>query len=174
VIRVLDVSRKLIDTCDVDMVEQLFGELDGDPELARMHQGGFGLRFPEQEEKEMFLFLDPAVRAWGMRVHEAVPHLLYYLYPGSDGLSLRQMIGSFIPIEEIELGSKEEMDSQVFALQLPLLSERITAAARFAEGIADDWQRMLEALVDPLSPSLAEAVKDAVEASMREECDSGS
>jgi hypothetical protein len=164
VIHGFDVSQELVDRCDVEPLVALFEELETDPDRVRTFQGTLALRFPEQESRRVSTFLDPAVQAWGEAALARVPHLLYYLNP--EGAPLGIVLDPVATVGRMQATSKGEADEEAFQLLLPPLSERLIAAAQFAERMAEDWRPIIAELLDGLSPELSKAATESVEAAL--------
>jgi hypothetical protein len=167
VIKVLDVDQQLVEACDVGGVEALVAEIETDAERVRLFQGSLGFRFPRHEEKGMLLCFDEKVRAWVRAVHEAVPHLLYYMHPDPAAKAVGLLLCSSVSPFDLKSGSQEEMDAESFQLNFAALFPRLRAAALFAERFADDWRPIVDRLVAPVGSRLAEAAVTEVEAAVR-------
>lgn len=146
----------------------LLDELEKKPERVRMLQGKMGFRFPRHDERTPEdLCLDPSIRGWVRAMHTRVPHLLYYLYPQLPVAAVPFLLASFISLEEIALGSQDQMEAYAFEKDLEVLSEHLLATAMFALRMADDWKRVVDDLLEGLSPELATAAGNTVVASVQ-------
>lgn len=167
-LQVFDVSQSLLDAREVSGMAGLLEEIEKSPEKVRMLQGRIGFRFPGHEERPAReLCLDPSIAGWVRAMHTRVPHLLYYLYPQPPVAGVIFLMTSFVSPEDIQLGSPDQMGAEAFEKDLGVISKYLLATALFALRMADDWKPIIDGLVEPLTPELAAAAKNAVAASLK-------
>jgi hypothetical protein len=155
-----------LDARDTGFVEELFVETEKSPQMVRALQGNVGFRFPGQDERGSELWFDPDLLAWGKLVCERVPHVLYYLCPEPWAGAMALACICCATSEQLAAAAAEEPNADAFELLLPLLCERLLAAASFAERMADDWHPIVTELVAPFDPETAGSILGTVEGSL--------
>jgi hypothetical protein len=166
--QVLGISRELLGARDTTVVEGILAEAEGDPEVVRLLQGNIAFHFPDSKVEEgEILWMDPDIRAWGRKVHERLPHLLYYMSPEPGPGALALVSAAFGDPEQIDIEStEEEMEAESAELLLPILAERLLATALFAERMADDGGAIVAEFTRHIDEPLRQSVLNTVEASL--------
>jgi len=155
----IKVEREYVESCETAHIERVLREVDADPASARQLQGTMVLVFPEHEEEEQLIWLDPEVRAWVRQAHERIPHLAYYLAPEPGMGALFFMASALAGPPGLPVSRDgEEVCVKVSDDLAVSIARRLTAGAIFAESIADDWRPFVREMVAPLDEAVGQRI----------------
>lgn len=156
-VRDLDVSARQVLERNVAPVVGMLSNTRGQGEAVREIQGTVIITFAELERDDEAIILNPDVRAYLRELHNAVPHLFYYLHPEPGFGSVSGFITAFS--DDSNIGT---IDGQIYAKPDEKVSEmlidRLVQAARFAEERADDWQGVIQGFADGVTPEMMAVV----------------
>jgi hypothetical protein len=120
-------------------------------EEARELRGTVFLAFPDFEVEGVELYQDSAVRAYLRAIHDAIPHLFYFLSPEIMVGSVEAFLWAYLTEEEFD-GQKQGPIIRASGIAVERLIDRFAAAAAFATDKGDDWRVVVEPLLERFPP----------------------
>jgi hypothetical protein len=155
-IRLIDIPKESLDSCDTSILERVLRDLEKAPESVRALRGWLMLGF---DVVAPVACLEPRVKAFLRAVHERIPHLWYYLVPDPDFGNLMMFFAVFGSPGTVRLQGGT-VQTQPARDELALLLDRLGHATRFARRVADDPRSMLDAILAPMPPKTRKALID--------------
>ena len=142
---------------DVTPFANMFGNPDEDGEVIREIQGTIMITFDELEKADEPILLNSHVRSYFRKLHSAVPHMFYYLYPEPAAGAILAFVIAFSDDDRIGITG-----DQVYAKTDERVNEtlinHLVKAGRFAAQKGDDWLTIIEAFGESLPSEIQQEV----------------
>jgi hypothetical protein len=169
VIRELDVMAPQADAVDIRPFVKLFASPLVTGAGARELMGTVRVNFPDKEIVGVRLWDDETVRAFLRALHDAIPHLLYFLSPHVDYGAVQAFVSIYMDRAEYD-AAREESRLPLSGPVAGKLRDHLVAAARFATNNGDDWRLVVGAHL----AGLPSATRDWFISSVHESVSGGS
>src|SRR5436309_1942963 len=158
------IEQGFVTALDTSPLEQGIAHYGKNPERTRQLQGTLALAFEGYDDRSEPIVRIPEPRAFLQRAFARIPYLFYYLAPEPAFGNLMLFLGAFANDVSVSVNADGQLQIVPDERSLRALCIALKATALFATENADDADRIVADIVEPLPPDIATYVQRAVAA----------
>jgi hypothetical protein len=156
------VERADVDAANTEPIERNIAELAARPERARRVQGSYVVALAGYDDDRRPVGAIPQTRRFMRRLYERVPHFLYFVPPEVEFRQVALLIAVFSDPARTAVGATGDFEIVPDEDGYRALINCLIATDEFARAMADDHQGIVDALIAPLHPKSADAVREVL------------
>jgi hypothetical protein len=153
------VERADVDAANTEPIERNLAELAERPERARRLQGAYVLALAGYDDDRRPVPAIPQTRRFMRRLYERVPHFPYFVAPDAQFRQVALLVAVFSDPAQTAVAASGDFEIDPDEDGYRALINCLIATDDFAREMADDHQGIVDALIAPLHPESADAVR---------------